>query len=143
MSLVLCTLTMAISLAPAISANSSTWPLDPLVAYGYDLASATGDVSDGLAGEIVAVDVEDDDQRRRPVTASREGSEAIRYSGVAANGAAPRFIGNSAGDILDTTRVTIPEGKFGYLLKNPSNPASSRTPWASTRRAWTPLSEAT
>jgi hypothetical protein len=31
-----------------------------------------------------------------------------------------RFIGNGAGDILDTTRVTIPEGKFGYLLKNPS-----------------------
>lgn len=39
---------------------------------------------------------------------------------AAANSAAPRFIGNSAGDILDTTRVTIPEGKFGYLLKNPS-----------------------
>lgn len=41
-------------------------------------------------------------------------------SNDAANGAAPRFIGNSAGDLLDTTRVTIPEGKFGYLLKNPS-----------------------
>lgn len=39
---------------------------------------------------------------------------------LAANGAAPRFIGNSADDLLDTTRVTIPEGKFGYLLKNPS-----------------------
>ncbi|MFT3876844.1 MAG: RHS repeat-associated core domain-containing protein [Propioniciclava sp.] len=39
---------------------------------------------------------------------------------TATNGAAPRFIGNSAGGILDTTRVTIPEGKFGYLLKNPS-----------------------
>ncbi len=38
----------------------------------------------------------------------------------AANGAAPRLIGNSAGDLLETTRVTIPEGKFGYLLKNPS-----------------------
>jgi len=41
-------------------------------------------------------------------------------SATAAKGAAPRFIGNSAGDILDTTRITIPEGKFGYLLKNPS-----------------------
>jgi hypothetical protein len=34
--------------------------------------------------------------------------------------AAARFITNSAGDTLDTSRVTIPEGKFGYLLKNPS-----------------------
>jgi RHS repeat-associated protein len=31
-----------------------------------------------------------------------------------------RFITNSAGDTLDTSRITIPEGKFGYLLKNPS-----------------------
>ena len=31
-----------------------------------------------------------------------------------------RFLTNPAGDTLDTTRVTIPEGKFGYLLKNPS-----------------------
>jgi len=26
----------------------------------------------------------------------------------------------AAGDVLDTARVTIPEGKFGYLLENPS-----------------------
>ena len=31
-----------------------------------------------------------------------------------------RFLTNPAGGTLDTTRVTIPEGKFGYLLKNPS-----------------------
>ena len=31
-----------------------------------------------------------------------------------------RFITNVAGDTLDTSRITIPEGKFGYLLKNPS-----------------------
>lgn len=43
-------------------------------------------------------------------------------TGVAAEGGggAARFIGNSAGDLLDTTKVTVPEGKFGYLLKNPS-----------------------
>jgi hypothetical protein len=34
--------------------------------------------------------------------------------------AAPRFIANSAGGVLDTSRITIPEGKFGYLLENPS-----------------------
>jgi Domain of unknown function (DUF4781) len=31
-----------------------------------------------------------------------------------------RFLANSAGGTLDTMRVAIPEGKFGYLLKNPS-----------------------
>lgn len=38
----------------------------------------------------------------------------------AAEGVPARFIGNSAGDILDTTRITIPEGKLGYLLEKPS-----------------------
>lgn len=37
-----------------------------------------------------------------------------------ATGAVPRFITNAAGDTLDTTRITIPEGKFGYLLKGSS-----------------------
>lgn len=45
---------------------------------------------------------------------------SIVEAGVAAKGVPGRFIGNSAGYILDTTRITIPEGKFGYLLKNPS-----------------------
>jgi RHS repeat-associated protein len=31
-----------------------------------------------------------------------------------------RFVVNSAGDALDTARVTIPGGKYGYLLENPS-----------------------
>jgi hypothetical protein len=44
-------------------------------------------------------------------------------TGVAADtatGGGARFITNAAGDTLDTSRITIPEGKFGYLLKNPS-----------------------
>ena len=32
----------------------------------------------------------------------------------------PRFLANANGDILDTSRVTIPEGKYDYLLKHPS-----------------------
>ena len=32
----------------------------------------------------------------------------------------PRFMVNSAGEILDTSRITIPAGKLAYLLKNPS-----------------------
>jgi hypothetical protein len=31
-----------------------------------------------------------------------------------------RFITSGSGDILDTSRITIPDAKFGYLLKNPS-----------------------
>jgi hypothetical protein len=31
-----------------------------------------------------------------------------------------RFVGNGAGAVLDTARVTIPDGKLGYLLENPS-----------------------
>jgi RHS repeat-associated protein len=31
-----------------------------------------------------------------------------------------RFVVNSAGDALDTARVTIPGGKYNYLLENPS-----------------------
>ncbi|MDP4015070.1 MAG: hypothetical protein Q8P38_10700, partial [Candidatus Nanopelagicales bacterium] len=33
---------------------------------------------------------------------------------------APRFVGNAAGDLLDTARVTVPSGKPGYLLKDPA-----------------------
>jgi RHS repeat-associated protein len=40
--------------------------------------------------------------------------------GSAEDGGAARFITSSAGDTLDTSQVTIPEGKFGYLLDNPS-----------------------
>jgi hypothetical protein len=36
-------------------------------------------------------------------------------------GGGARFVVNGAGDALDTTRITMPEGKFGYLLDNPSN----------------------
>lgn len=43
-------------------------------------------------------------------------------SASVATEAAPgaRFVVNSAGDALDTARMTIPDGKFGYLLENPS-----------------------
>ena len=48
------------------------------------------------------------------------GGETAAQEADAAAGAAPRFIANSAGDVLDTSRVTVPEGKFSYLLENPS-----------------------
>jgi len=31
-----------------------------------------------------------------------------------------RFVTNAAGDTLDTSKITIPEGKYGYLLKSPN-----------------------
>ena len=37
-----------------------------------------------------------------------------------ASGGEARFVANSAGDILDVSRITIPEGKVGYLLGNKS-----------------------
>ncbi len=45
-------------------------------------------------------------------------TENVVAADAGAGGA--RFIVNSSGDVLDTSRITIPEGKFGYLLKNPS-----------------------
>ena len=47
-------------------------------------------------------------------------SAAARFGTEGAEEVGARFIANSEGDVLDTARVTIPEGKFGYLLKNPS-----------------------
>jgi hypothetical protein len=55
-----------------------------------------------------------------PRVATHAYDRIVVATGVAAEVAAPRFIVNGAGDVLDTSRVTIPEGKFGYLLKNPS-----------------------
>ncbi len=46
--------------------------------------------------------------------------EALRAGEEAAETAAPRFIANSSGEILDTRSVIIPESKLGYLLENPS-----------------------
>lgn len=47
---------------------------------------------------------------------------ATAVGSCVATEAAPgaRFVVNSAGDALDTARMTIPDGKFGYLLENPS-----------------------
>jgi hypothetical protein len=39
---------------------------------------------------------------------------------VAAEAGGARFIVGAGGDTLDTAAVTIPKGKFGYLLENPS-----------------------
>ncbi|MCA1832813.1 MAG: DUF6531 domain-containing protein, partial [Actinobacteria bacterium] len=49
-----------------------------------------------------------------------EGAEEAAAAAEAEAATNPRFIANSAGEILDTSRVTIPEGKFGYLLESPS-----------------------
>ena len=47
------------------------------------------------------------------------GDIAATEGGTAAEQGA-RFITNAAGETLDTSRITIPAGKFDYLLKNPS-----------------------
>ncbi len=47
-------------------------------------------------------------------------ARSITTSTPATNTGTARFVVKSAGDVLDTTRVSIPAGKFDYLLKNPS-----------------------
>lgn len=56
-------------------------------------------------------------------------SELTAGSCVAAKAVAPRFIANSAGDILDTTRVTIPEGRFLVGAVRSTFHASTRPGW--------------
>lgn len=56
---------------------------------------------------------------RGRVRRASSGLEVLTYTPSSAGGGA-RFVANSAGDFLDTTRIAIPEGKFGYLLSNPS-----------------------
>lgn len=53
------------------------------------------------------------------------GNDPVRVVGVVATGVAAeaggaRFVVGAGGDVLDTAAVTIPKGKFGYLLENPS-----------------------
>jgi hypothetical protein len=55
-----------------------------------------------------------------PVAQALAGMES--KAGVVSLPGAPgtRFIANSSGDVLDVSQITIPEGKYGYLLDNPS-----------------------
>lgn len=59
-------------------------------------------------------------QRAAESTTEARSESAVQFAAETEAAAAPRFIANSAGDILNTSRVTIPEGKFGYLLENPA-----------------------
>lgn len=55
-----------------------------------------------------------------PSLGARGTSTTSFGSFVATEAAAPRFVVNSAGEALDTARITIPGGKYGYLLENPA-----------------------
>src|SRR5262249_11677009 len=46
--------------------------------------------------------------------------------GIAERKLEARLITNTHGDILDPSRITIPQGKFGYLLNNPDKPGVFR-----------------
>lgn len=72
-----------------------------------------------------------DDVAESEFTAAREGSVSLAADArgtsttltapvVATEAGGTRFVVNSAGDALDTARVTIPGGKYNYLLENPS-----------------------
>ncbi len=55
-----------------------------------------------------------------PSTEVRGASTTPNLAVVATEAGGARFVVNSAGDALDTARVTIPGGKYNYLLENPS-----------------------
>ena len=54
----------------------------------------------------------------RPAAQGASSSAASTTSAIGSGGGT-RFIGNATGEVLDTTRVTIPIGKTGYLLTDP------------------------
>jgi hypothetical protein len=96
----------------------ANWVADNQASGAYDQAAKTlgADPSSGAykGGEIAATVV------ATAVTAGIGGAAAGAARGTAKAAGGARFVVNAAGDALDTARVTIPAGKFGYLLKNPS-----------------------
>jgi hypothetical protein len=95
-------------LAPAASASPLSHPETRVAAIEHPAGQIVGPHSSVLAVQ----------GRERAPNYDRSATG----SSVAAEGGAAgaRFITNSAGDTLDTNAITIPEGKFGYLLDNPS-----------------------
>ncbi len=65
--------------------------------------------------------VSDAPGKSSPPSAQARGASTTPLLGsVATEAGGARFVVNSAGDALDTARVTIPGGKYNYLLENPS-----------------------
>ncbi len=97
---------------PTTIAAASAQP----VVYGYDRTLNNERVQLPQAATAVAAS----STERFRSTTLHGGSLSLGTSVVAAEGGGARFVVNGAGEALDTARVTIPEGKFGYLLENPS-----------------------
>ncbi len=106
--LLLAALTFVLSLLlPAVPASAAALP--------------AAETRVGVSGPATAVAVgvhESITAGQRPVRGPSQ-LQMVVGNCVAAEGVAPRFIGNAAGDVLDTTRVTVPGGKPGYLVKDP------------------------
>jgi hypothetical protein len=84
--------------------------------YGYDATA-----HNAPARAIEAIESRDSVRQRSVETATTSrGIPFLDRAGVATKAAAPRFVVSSAGEALDTARITIPGGKYGYLLENPS-----------------------
>ena len=90
----------------------------PGLGFAYGLGSVVGGLALLAVGGAGAVLL-------RGIGAALELTEAAEatvdlLAEEAGGGVAPRFIVNGAGDVLDTSQITIPEGKFGYLLQGAS-----------------------
>jgi hypothetical protein len=62
------------------------------------------------------------------------GSTTSTHSLNATEAGGARFVVNSAGDALDTARVTIPGGKYNTCSRTRPNPGCSLIRWGSIRR---------
>lgn len=91
--------------------------------FTYDvLVISRVDVEQPSDGHGVPVLLGTERERSASPSVAARGASTTPSGAVVATEAAPgaRFVVNSAGDALDTARVTIPGGKYNYLLENPS-----------------------
>lgn len=87
--------------------------------FAYDVPTiARVDVHEFEAGAISPSGVREGSVS--PSAAAQGTSTISTHALVATEAGGARFVVNSAGDALDTAQVTIPAGKYNYLLENPS-----------------------
>ena len=119
----------AATTAPTTSSTSTRSTVTRAVAVAAEVDTNASTPSLVAAGDAVAASACANSQRVGPHEDVLPGQRRVRGPDydrmvvgfcVAAETGGARFVVNGAGEALDTARVTIPEGKFGYLLENPS-----------------------
>ena len=100
----------------ATHVRDATVPVRARLAYSYDVSP-----NDASALRSAAPVTTTPTTRSTIRSVALGGGPLASFASLlAAEEGGARFVVNGAGEALDTARVTIPEGKFGYLLENPS-----------------------